>query len=162
MTPPTASIAAEEPLGLAPRTAPSLRDALIGPGVSWGERGAAAIRFIRFAVVGGLASAVYLSLTAVLLVGGLHYMAAATIGYLTAIATNFSVNRQWTFAPGVRRVRIQALSFLGVQLSVGAMNLSLLHILVIAGVSPVPLAQLVSAAVLLPLNFLASQRFGFR
>lgn len=162
MTPPPPSLTVDEPRVARVGAGPALRDALVGPGTTWGARRAAAIRFVRFVVVGGLASAVYLALTAVLLVGGLHYMTAATLGYLTAIATNFSVNRQWTFGRGVRRIHTQAFSFLVVQLTVGAANLSLLALLVAAGVGPVPLAQLLAAGVLVPVNFLASQRFGFR
>jgi putative flippase GtrA len=120
------------------------------------------VRFIRFAIVGGLASIVYLGLFAAMVTAGVHYLIAGTIGYLAAIATNFTVNREWTFGHGVRAIHVQAISFLGVQLTIGAMNLTLLHALVVWGVEPIILAQLLTCAALFPINFLASQRWGFR
>ena len=129
---------------------------------SWGAQRAAAVRFIRFGIVGGLASIVYLGLFAVILSTGMHYLLAGAISYLAAIAMNFSINQRWTFARGVRSIPVQAASFLGVQLTLGAVNLSLLHILVISGIRPIILAQLLAAGALVPVNFLASQRWGFR
>lgn len=129
----------------------------------WSAHRAQAVRFVRFAIVGGLASIVYLGLFAILVTMGTHYLLAGVISYLTAIATNFSVNRQWTFdGVGLRSVHVQAMSFLGVQLALGAVNLSLLHVLVVSGVRPIILAQLLAAGALVPVNFLASQRWGFR
>jgi len=128
----------------------------------WSAHRAQAIRFIRFAIVGGLASIVYLGLFAVLVTAGVHYLVAGVIGYLSAIATNFTVNREWTFGRGIRAIHVQAASFLVVQLTIGAINLTLLHGLVVAGVRPIILAQLLAAGALVPVNFLASQRWGFR
>lgn len=129
----------------------------------WSAHRAQAIRFVRFAIVGGLASIVYLGLFAILVTMGMHYLVAGVISYLTAIVTNFSVNRQWTFGGGgLRSIHVQAASFLGVQLTLGAINLSLLHVLVVSGMRPIILAQLLAAGVLVPVNFLASQRWGFR
>lgn len=129
----------------------------------WNAHRIQAIRFVRFAIVGGLASIVYLGLFAILVTAGMHYLVAGVISYLAAIVTNFSANRQWTFdGAGVRSIHVQAASFLGVQLTLGAINLSLLHILVVTGVRPIILAQLLAAGALVPVNFLASQRWGFR
>jgi putative flippase GtrA len=137
-------------------------DAPLPGRIGWGAYRAQAIRFVRFAIVGGLASIVYLALFAVLVGLGVHYLVAGTIGYLTAIATNFAVNRHWTFGRGIRAIHVQAASFLLVQLLVGVVNLSLLHGFVVAGVRPIILAQLLAAGLLVPVNFLASQRWGFR
>ena len=156
MTPPPANLLSEPLL-----TANELGvDALRGRRVSrdLGQL----IRFVRFAIVGGLASIVYLGLFAAMLAVGVHYLVAGTIGYLAAIATNFAVNREWTFGRGMRALHVQAISFLGVQLIIGAVNLSLLHTLVVWGVQPIILAQLLACAALFPINFLASQRWGFR
>ncbi len=128
----------------------------------WNAHRVQAVRFVRFAIVGSLASIVYLSLFAILLTLGVHYLLAGAIGYLTAIATNFSINREWTFERGVRRIHHQAMAFLAVQLGIGAINLTLLHVMVVAGIRPIILAQLMAAAALVPVNFLASQRWGFR
>jgi hypothetical protein len=98
-------------------------DAPLPGRIGWGAYRAQAIRFVRFAIVGGLASIVYLALFAVLVGLGVHYLVAGTIGYLTAIATNFAVNRHWTFGRGIRAIHVQAASFLLVQLLVGVVNL---------------------------------------
>ena len=157
MVPPPSSTYVESPLGH-----DVLVDAPLSLRLRWTARRDQMVRFVRFAIVGGLASIVYLSLSAVLLTMGVHYLIAGVIGYLTAIVTNFSVNREWTFGRGVRRIHVQAMSFLGVQLAIGAINLSLLHVLVVGGMRPIILAQLLAAGALVPVNFLASQRWGFR
>jgi putative flippase GtrA len=157
MTPPPATTYSDGVL-----THEMLVEAPLSRRLRWSSHGAQAIRFIRFAIVGGLASIIYLSLFAVLITLGVHYLVAGVIGYLTAIVTNFSLNREWTFGRGSRRVQSQAASFLGVQLIIGAVNLSLLHVLVVEGMRPIILAQLLAAGCLVPVNFLASQRWGFR
>jgi putative flippase GtrA len=155
MTPPPASILSE------PAPAADIRvENPLAPRPSWDF--AQLVKFVRFAIVGGLASIVYLALFATMVTAGVHYLLAGVVGYLAAIATNFAVNRQWTFGRGLRALHVQALSFLGVQLIIGAVNLSLLHVLVVSGVRPIILAQLLAAATLVPVNFVASQRWGFR
>jgi putative flippase GtrA len=158
MTPPPATTYSESIVGHDIHVV----DAPLSRRLRWSTYGAQAIRFIRFAIVGGLASIVYLSLFAILVTMGVHYLAAGVIGYLTAIVTNFSLNREWTFGRGSRRVQHQAAAFLVVQLVIGAVNLSLLHVLVVGGLRPIILAQLLAAGCLVPVNFLASQRWGFR
>lgn len=125
--------------------------------------GTGLLRFARFAVVGGLASIVYLGLTAVFMQAGVHYMTAAAMGFACAIVTNFSVNRSWTFGRGDQHVLLQLASFAAVQVTMAVLNLSLLYAVVeTVGVGPVVVSQLAVAAVLLPVNFLASRRWGFR
>lgn len=126
-------------------------------------RRATALRFVQFAVVGGLASAVYLGLTAVFMALGVHYMTAAATAFGCAIVTNFTVNRTWTFGRGERHVLLQLFSFAAVQVGMAVVNLSMLFMVVeYVGIGPVVLNQLFVAAVLLPVNFLASRRWGFR
>jgi putative flippase GtrA len=157
MTPPPASTYSESVL------APDIHvEGALPWRLRWSVHRAQAIRFVRFVLVGGLASIVYLSLFAVLVTMGVHYLVAGVIGYLSAIATNFTVNRQWTFGRGIRAIHLQAVSFLGIQLAIGGVNLTLLHLLVVGGVTPIILAQLLAAGALVPVNFLASQRWGFR
>jgi putative flippase GtrA len=157
MAPPPATTFSEQVL------APDIHvEAPLSWRLRWSAHRAQAIRFIRFTVVGGLASIVYLGLFAVLLTLGFHYLVAGVIGYLAAIGTNFTVNREWTFGRGLRAIHLQAVSFLGIQLAIGAVNLTLLHLLVVGGVAPIILAQLLAAGALVPVNFVASQRWGFR
>jgi putative flippase GtrA len=125
--------------------------------------GANVLRFARFAVVGGLASAVYLVLTFAFMQAGVHYMTAASTAFACAILTNFSVNRSWTFGRGERHVLLQLSAFAAVQVSMAVLNLSMLFMVVeTIGIGPVALNQLAVAGVLLPLNFVASRRWGFR
>ena len=163
MTPPPAASTVAEP-ELAATMVPS--PALLQPALIEGllSRRETIFRFARFVTVGGLASAVYLGLTAVLLQTGMWYMAAAAIGFCCAIVTNFTVNRSWTFGKGERGVFLQLASFAAVQLSMMVLNLGMLFLVVEAGLvfGPIFLSQLAVAAVLLPLNFLASRRWGFR
>jgi putative flippase GtrA len=161
MTPPVTSLTADAlEAGAALHTAPALR---VGRLARLAGRRTALLRFVRFAAVGGLASAVYLGLTWVFMQAGLHYMQAAATAFACAIVTNFSVNRVWTFGRGNRHVLLQLSSFAAVQVSMAVLNLSMLYLVVEAvGLGPVVLSQLFVAGALLPMNFLASKRWGFR
>jgi putative flippase GtrA len=160
--PPAASTVAEPELAATMVPSPTLLQPALVEGLL--SRRETIFRFARFVTVGGLASAVYLGLTAVLLHTGMWYMAAAAIGFSCAIVTNFTVNRSWTFGKGERGVFIQLASFAAVQLSMMVLNLGMLFLVVEAGLvfGPIFLSQLAVAAVLLPLNFIASKRWGFR
>lgn len=164
MTPPVSSVAAEPVL-----------DARIGP-VSGATpaptlplarrilRRSAILRFARFAIVGGLASIVYLALTQVFMAMGIHYMQAATVAFACAIVTNFAVNKNWTFrGRGERHVLHQLVNFAAVQVAMMVLNLSSLYVVIeYVNVTPVVVGQLLVAALLLPVNFLASRKWGFR
>src|SRR5262245_58738177 len=54
-------------------------------------------QFLRFCLVGASGYAVNLAVYAALLAAGLHYLAAATISFLVAAASNYAWNRTWTF-----------------------------------------------------------------
>lgn len=160
MTPPVHSLTADAALDAGALESTALKGGLVD---RIAGRRATILRFIRFAVVGGLASAVYLGLTAVFMAVGLHYMEAAATAFACAILTNFAVNRSWTFGAGERHVLFQLASFATVQVSMAVVNLTMLYLVVEnIGVGPVFVSQLFVAAVLLPVNFLASRRWGFR
>ncbi len=161
MTPPVTSLTADAAIEhAATLQTTALRGGLVA---RVAQRRSGLLRFIRFAVVGGLASAVYLGLTWVFMQAGLHYMQAAATAFACAIVTNFSVNRSWTFGRGNRHVLVQLSSFAAVQISMAVLNLSLLYLVVEnIHLGPVVLSQLFVAGILLPANFLASRRWGFR
>ncbi|HWH14202.1 MAG TPA: GtrA family protein [Miltoncostaeaceae bacterium] len=144
--------------------APILRAGVVRGGLVDRVGGIATVlRFMRFAAVGGLASAVYLCLTFAFMQAGVHYMTAASTAFACAIVTNFSINRTWTFGRGERHVLLQLSAFAAVQLSMAVLNLSMLYMVVeTVGFGPVALNQLAVAGVLLPVNFIASRRWGFR
>lgn len=160
MTPPVQTLTADAALEATALDSVALSGVLLDRAPS---RRATVLRFVQFAVVGGLASAVYLGLTAVFMAAGLHYMVAASTAFGCAIITNFSVNRTWTFGRGERHVLLQLFSFAAVQMGMAVVNLTMLYLVVeYVGIGPVFLNQLFVAGVLLPVNFLASRRWGFR
>jgi putative flippase GtrA len=61
------------------------------------RRASAAPKFLRFCAVGATGYAVNLAVYAALLAAGLHYVAAATVSFLVAAASNYPWNRTWTF-----------------------------------------------------------------
>ena len=75
-------------------------------------------QFVRFCAVGASGYAINLAVYAALLVAGLHYLGAAAIAFLVAAASNYLLNRTWTFrtidAPvlgqGARALVVSALS----------------------------------------------------
>ncbi len=164
MTPPVSPLAPEAVLDPSVAGYGTAADTTLGRVERLALRRSQALRFVRFAIVGGLASIVYLSLTQVFMVMGAHYMSAATAAFACAIVTNFAVNKSWTFrGRGERHVLAQLVGFAGVQVAMMVINLSALFVVVDKlDVSPVVLGQLLVAAVLLPVNFLASRRWGFR
>jgi putative flippase GtrA len=157
MAPPPASAYSEQVV-----TADLRVEALAQPLRGWTSQRVQAIRFMRYVVVAGLSSLVYLGLFVTLLALGTHYLAAGILSYLSAMVTHFTVNREWTFGRGVRRIQVQALWYVAIQLALGAANVSLLHLFVVGGLRPILLAQIVAAATLFPVSFVASQRWSFR
>ncbi len=56
-------------------------------------------QFIRFAVVGGICTAVnYVIFIALINFTEIHYLVASTIGFLTGLVTGFYINKNWTFS----------------------------------------------------------------
>src|SRR5207245_3583378 len=51
----------------------------------------------KFCAVGAVGYVVNLAVYASLLHAGLHYLLAATCSFLVAVASNYTLNRHWTF-----------------------------------------------------------------
>jgi dolichol-phosphate mannosyltransferase len=117
-------------------------------------------QFVRFCAVGASGYAVNLAVYAALLAAGLHYVAAATIAFLVAAASNYAWNRAWTFrasrAPllgqGARALTVSALSL-------GANQLFLV-VLVAAGAGHLA-AQAVAILLATPFSFAANKLWAF-
>jgi putative flippase GtrA len=93
---------------------------------------------------------------------GVHYLPAAVLGFLVAVTHNFLWNRHWTFAAGGGAKRRQSPRFLAVSLLGFAVQAGLLTLLVEAGGLAEPLAQAISIALAMPVNFGLNRIWTFR
>jgi putative flippase GtrA len=117
-------------------------------------------QFVRFCAVGASGYAINLAVYAALLVGGVHYLAAAAIAFLVAGASNYLLNRTWTFCTSDAPVLGQgARALLVSALSLGANQLFLL-VLVDAGARHLA-AQAVAIVLATPFSFVANKLWAF-
>jgi dolichol-phosphate mannosyltransferase len=118
------------------------------------------LQFVRFCAVGASGYAVNLAVYAALLAGGLHYLAAAVIGFLVAAASNYLWNRTWTFRTSGAPVLGQSTRALVVSaLSLGANQLFLV-VLVAAGAGHLA-GQAVAIVLATPFSFAANKLWAF-
>lgn len=116
--------------------------------------------FLRFCAVGASGYAVNLAVYAALLVAGLHYLAAATISFLVAAASNFAWNRLWTFRASGTPLLGQGLRALAVSgLSLGANEL-FLAAFVAAGATHIA-GQAAAVVLVTPFSFTANKLWAF-
>ena len=92
--------------------------------VSVRERAEAALRarhnweqLGKFCAVGAVGYVVNLAVYASLLHAGLHYLLAATCSFLVAVASNYTLNRHWTFRDRRAGVAAQGMRFFVVSLA---------------------------------------------
>jgi dolichol-phosphate mannosyltransferase len=117
-------------------------------------------QFVRFCAVGASGYAVNLAVYAALLAAGLHYVAAATIAFLVAAASNYAWNRTWTFRASRAPVLGQGARALTVSaFSLGANQLFLV-VLVAAGAGHLA-AQAVAILLATPFSFAANKLWAF-
>jgi putative flippase GtrA len=116
--------------------------------------------FLRFCAVGASGYAVNLAVYAALLVAGLHYLAAATISFFVAAASNFAWNRLWTFRASGTPLFEQGLRALVVSgLSLGANELFLV-VFVAAGATHLT-GQAAAVVLVTPFSFTANKLWAF-
>jgi putative flippase GtrA len=114
----------------------------------------------RFCLVGASGYAVNLAVYAALLVAGLQYLAAGTISFIVAAASNYAWNRTWTFrTSGGPLLGQGARALLVSGLSLGANQLFLLA-LVAAGAGHVA-AQAFAILLVTPFSFTANKIWAF-
>jgi putative flippase GtrA len=117
------------------------------------------MRFLGFVVAGGIATVVNYTIFAVLLLAGLHYLAASAIGYVSGIVVSFTINRRYVFrsiaAPGRQLVRYAAAY--GVALFA---QLALLELLVRLSIPPL-LANGVALVIVVIGNYFLVSRVVF-
>jgi putative flippase GtrA len=118
-------------------------------------------QLVKFCVVGATGYVVNLAVYTLLLHGaGLHYIPAAIGSFLVAVTNNYTWNRHWTFRSQRGHVGYQGMRFLVVStLALGA-NLTVLHLLVTAGLDEV-LAQAIAIVLVTPVNFVGNKLWSF-
>jgi dolichol-phosphate mannosyltransferase len=117
-------------------------------------------QFLRFCAVGASGYAVNLAVYAALLAAGLHYLAAATVSFLVAAASNYAWNRTWTFRTAGAPLLGQGIRALIVSgLSLGANQLFLLA-LVAAGAGHLA-GQAAAIVLVTPFSFTANKLWAF-
>jgi putative flippase GtrA len=123
-------------------------------------------RFLRFNGVGVLGFAVQLGVLALLLRGGVHYLAATVVAVELAVLHNFAWHERWTWRDrpadaSTRTGRLWRFHAANGLISLAG-NLVLMRLLVgLLGMPPVP-ANLLSVLLCALVNFTASDRFVFR
>jgi putative flippase GtrA len=117
---------------------------------------------VRYATVGALGFAIQLGSFALLVhVLDVPYVAAGLVAGGLTLLNNFVLNRYWTFEVAHGRVGRQARRFLLISLFFVAVQVAILHLLVLLG-CPKVLAEMISALAVVPPNFFAQRRLAFR
>jgi putative flippase GtrA len=97
----------------------------------------------------------------VLLHAGLHYLLAAICSFVVACASNYFLNRHWTFHDRRGHAGVQGFQFFVVSLASLGANLLVLHILISLGTGKL-VGQAIAIIVVTPLNFLGNRLWSFR
>ncbi|MDX6442630.1 MAG: hypothetical protein QOE43_2359, partial [Gaiellaceae bacterium] len=71
----------------------------------------------QFCAVGAVGYLINLGVYALLLGAGLHYLLAATLSFLVAVANNYWFNRHWTFRERRAGVAAQGMRFFLISLA---------------------------------------------
>lgn len=115
----------------------------------------------QFCVVGAVGYVINLGVYAALLHAGLHYLLAATLSFLVAVANNYWLNRHWTFRERKAGVAAQGMRFFVISLASLGANLLLLHLLITLGLGKL-VGQAVAIVLVTPLNFVGNKLWSFR
>jgi putative flippase GtrA len=123
------------------------------------------LQLIRFAGVGVTGYVVNLAVFALCVHGaGIDYKVAAVIAYVVSVINNFWWNRHWTFSHSKRETHPveQGLKFFAVSLvTFGFSYVVLISLVDGAGLDKV-IAQAISIAAAMPLNFMGQKLWSFR
>lgn len=115
----------------------------------------------KFCAVGAVGYLLNLGIYDGLLHAGLHYLLAATCSFLVAVTNNYVWNRVWTFRDRRAGVAAQGTRFFVVALASLAVNLGVLHLLILGGAGKL-VAQAAAIVIVTPLNFLGNRLWSFR
>ena len=118
-------------------------------------------QLVKFCVVGATGYLVNLWVFSFLvLILDVHYIPAAVCSFLVAVTNNYTWNRVWTFREQRGHVAYQGMRFLVVSTIALGANLSVLYLLVQAGLAEV-LAQAVAIVLVTPVNFVGNKLWSF-
>jgi putative flippase GtrA len=116
--------------------------------------------FARYALTGGIALLLHLTVLEALLLGPLRSPEAATsIGFVAACAFNYTLQRQWVFG-GSRSAAATLPRYAAVTLATLMLNVVLFAILVRCRLPP-PVAQTTASGCVFVMNFHANRRLTF-
>jgi putative flippase GtrA len=115
----------------------------------------------QFCVVGAVGYLINLGVYALLLHEGVHYLLAATLSFLVAVANNYWLNRHWTFRERKAGVAAQGMRFFLISLASLGANLLVLHVLIRLGLGKL-VGQAIAIVLVTPLNFVGNKLWSFR
>lgn len=115
----------------------------------------------QFCVVGAVGYVINLAIYASLLHVGLHYLLAATCSFFVAVASNYTLNRHWTFRDRRAGVAAQGMRFFLISLASLGANLLVLHVLIRLGLGKL-VGQAIAIVLVTPLNFVGNKLWSFR
>jgi putative flippase GtrA len=118
-------------------------------------------QLVRFCVVGGSGFAINLAVFGTLTsIFDVHHIPAAIAAFCVALASNFTLNKYWTFCSPEGSGVVQAFRYTVVSLAALGLNLGVLQLLVGLGVREIA-AQSVAILTATPISFLFNRRWSF-
>jgi putative flippase GtrA len=115
----------------------------------------------QFCVVGAVGYLINLAVYALLLHESVHYLLAATLSFLVAVANNYWLNRHWTFRERKAGVAAQGARFFLISVASLGTNLLVLHVLIRLGLGKL-VGQAIAIVLVTPLNFVGNKLWSFR
>jgi putative flippase GtrA len=115
----------------------------------------------QFCVVGAVGYLINLGVYALLLHESVHYLLAATLSFLVAVANNYWLNRHWTFRERKAGVAAQGVRFFLISVASLGANLLVLHVLIRLGLGKL-VGQAIAIVLVTPLNFVGNKLWSFR
>jgi putative flippase GtrA len=119
------------------------------------------VQLAKFAAVGASGYAFNLGIYAALLHAGLHFRLAAVVSFVVSAASNYVLNRIWTFRAERGHFAYQGMRFLVVSAVALAANQLWLTVFVGLGTGKI-VAQAIAIVLVMPLNFLGNKLWSFR
>ena len=119
------------------------------------------VQLAKFGAVGASGYVVNLAVYALLLHGGVHFRIAAIVSFVVSAASNYLLNRAWTFREQRGHFAHQGARFLAVSAAALAANQVWLTVLIWAGAGKI-VAQAIAIVLVMPLNFVGNKLWSFR
>ncbi|MDR0841186.1 MAG: GtrA family protein [Christensenellaceae bacterium] len=121
------------------------------------------LQFIKFNLVGVLNTLVDFCIYQLLLLLGVHYLAAQCISYACGVLNSFFFNSRWTFEQDKPYTKKKFLSFCAVNLVSLGLSLLLLHICYeIIGLNSNLIIKGAVTVVVMVINFIGNKLFVFK